>query len=118
MFYRPIPPHYLTSANHPIADATIAPAAKRLAHPRRHAHPSKFNVLGQSQGVLDIDAEIANRRFDLGMPQDYLHGAEVARSLVHKCSLGTTQRVRPVILPGQSNLGNPFRDQPGVLTSA
>ena len=65
-----------------------------------------------------MDTEITNRRLDLGMPQKYLHSAEVTRSLVHKCRLGSTQRVRSIVLPRQADLGNPFRDQPRVLPSA
>jgi hypothetical protein len=36
-----------------------------------------FRAFGQSEGILDIDAEVANRAFDLRMAEQDLHGAKV-----------------------------------------
>ena len=52
------------------------------------------------------------------MAEQNLHGSQVAGLLVDDRRLGPPKRVRPVILPAQSNSGDPFIDEPRVLPSA
>jgi hypothetical protein len=40
--------------------------------------------------VIDLDAEIANRAFQLRVPEEQLNGSQVARFLVDLCSLRPT----------------------------
>jgi hypothetical protein len=40
---------------------------------------SDINLFHYSQGVIDLDAEISDRAFDLGMPEQELDGPKVAR---------------------------------------
>jgi hypothetical protein len=35
----------------------------------RRAHASELDLLGKGKGVLDLDAEILDGAFDLGMPK-------------------------------------------------
>jgi hypothetical protein len=41
-----------------------------------------FRALSQSEGILDVDAEVADRALDLRMAEQNLHGAQVSRLLV------------------------------------
>lgn len=52
---------------------------------------SDISVLGERQGVFDIDAEIAHRVLNLGMPKQDLHGSQVASRLINHRRLSTAQ---------------------------
>jgi hypothetical protein len=39
---------------------------------------SDINLFRYCQGVIDLDAEISDRAFDLGMPEQQLHNPEIA----------------------------------------
>ena len=50
--------------------------------PRRAAQGLDLRFLCERQGVFDVDTEVADRALDLGMPEQDLYGAQVARLLV------------------------------------
>ena len=47
---------------------------------------SDVNLFRYCQGVIDLDAEIPDRAFDLGMPEQELDGPEIARAPVNQGS--------------------------------
>jgi hypothetical protein len=50
-----------------------------------------LRTLSQSEGILDIDAEVADRALDLRMAKQDLHGAQVSRLLVDDGRLGSAE---------------------------
>lgn len=64
-----------------VSQAWCRTAASRLAPPRRPdqgggtSNPSDLRLLGDLQGVIDLDAEVPHGRLELGVPQEQLHGA-------------------------------------------
>jgi len=77
-----------------------------------------LRALGESERILDVHAQVPNGALDLRMAEQDLHGAQVARLLVDDRGLGSSQRVRPVILWPQSDASHPFINEPGILPSA
>jgi hypothetical protein len=65
-----------------------------------------------------MDAEIPNGRLDLVMPKQDLNSAQVARLLVDEGWLGSTQRMRVIVLCAQSDRRHPFIHQPCILPCA
>jgi hypothetical protein len=76
---------------------------------------SDINLFRYCQCVIDLDAEIADGAFDLGMPQQELDGPEIAGASIDQCRLGTPQRMRPKQSRVQSNAAYPFGDETGIL---
>lgn len=76
---------------------------------------SDFGSFGQLEGIFDVNAEIADGAFNLGMPQKDLNGAQVAGRLLDDRRLGAPKRVRVVILGLEADPGYPLPYQPGVL---
>jgi hypothetical protein len=56
---------------------------------------SDVNLFRYCQGVIDLDAEIPDRAFDLGMPEQELDGPQIARPPVDQGGFCAAQRVRP-----------------------
>jgi hypothetical protein len=56
---------------------------------------SDINLFRYCQGVIDLNAEIPDRAFDLGMPEQKLDGPEIARPPVDQGSFCTSQGMRP-----------------------
>jgi hypothetical protein len=52
---------------------------------------SDINLFGYYQGVIDFDAEIPDRAFDLGMPEQELHSPEIACPAIDQGSLCAAQ---------------------------
>ena len=52
---------------------------------------SNFRALRKRDGVVDIDAEVANGILDVRMTQQHLHGAKVAGCLVDMESISLTE---------------------------
>ena len=63
---------------------------------------------GESERILDINAEVPHGALNLRMSEQDLHGPQVAGLLVDHRGLGSAERVRPVILPTPSDSGDPF----------
>lgn len=77
-----------------------------------------FHALREHQGILDINAEIANRCFDLGMPKQDLDSAQIARLLINEGCLGPAQRMRAVVLRAQADRHHPLIHEPRILPRA
>jgi hypothetical protein len=54
---------------------------------------SEFDLLGYGKGVIDLDAEIADGAFELGVPEQQLHRSQVAGLSVNLRHLGAAHRV-------------------------
>ena len=76
---------------------------------------SDVNLFRYCQGVIDLDAEIPDRAFDLGMPKQELDGPEISCPPIDQGSFGAAQRVRPEQSRVQSDAANPLRNEPGIL---
>src|SRR5471032_560237 len=76
---------------------------------------SDFNLFSYCQGIVDLDAEIPDRAFDLGMPEQELDGPEIARPPIDQGSFSAAQRMRPEQPRVQSNAADPLGDEPGIL---
>ncbi len=67
---------------------------------------------------MDLDLEIPDRALHLGMTQKELNRAEVAGPAIDHGRLGSTQRVRAVVLTPQADASHPLVDEPGILPGA
>lgn len=76
-----------------------------------------LHALREHQNILDINAEIANRCLDLGVPKQDLDSTQIARLLVDEGCLRPAQRMRAVVLRAQADGNDPFIDQPCILPS-
>jgi hypothetical protein len=56
---------------------------------------SDVNLFRYCQGVIDLDAQVSDRAFDLGVSKQELHGSQIARAPID-CRF----RVKPPIVPG------------------
>jgi hypothetical protein len=56
---------------------------------------SDINLFRYCQGVIDLDAEIPDRAFDLGMPEQKLDSPEISRPPIDQGSFCAPQRMRP-----------------------
>ena len=99
--------------------ATIGPKlrslSKCLVGPRRGLD---LRFLCERQGVFDVDTEVADRALDLGMPEQDLYGAQVARLLVDYRGLGSAERVRDVVLTPKAGSVDSFLHEPSILARA
>ena len=50
---------------------------------------SDLRLLRQFEGVVNLDAEVADRALQLGVPEQQLHRPEILRPPVDQRSLGT-----------------------------
>jgi hypothetical protein len=55
---------------------------------------SDINLFRYCEGVIDLDAEIPDSAFDLGMPEQELDSPEIARPSIDQGGLGAKQRMR------------------------
>jgi len=62
----------------------------------RRAVTSELDLLGEGEGVLDLDAEIRDGALDLGVDEQKLDGAQIAGALVDLGRLGAPERMRAV----------------------
>ncbi len=76
---------------------------------------SQIGLLGQDQGVVDLDAEVADGALQLGVAEQELTGAQVAGALVDQRHLGAAQAVGAVGGGIEAGEGDPVVDQPAVL---
>ena len=53
-----------------------------------------INLFGYCQRVIDLNAEIADRALDLGVPEQELHGSQVAGAPIDQRRLRAPQRMR------------------------
>ena len=77
-----------------------------------------LRAFGKCERILDVDAQVTNGALDLRVAEQDLHGAQVARPLVDDRRLGSSQRMRPVVLRPQSDPGHPLINEPRILPGA
>ena len=77
---------------------------------------SDINLFRYCQSVIDFNAKVSDRTFDLGMPKQQLDGPQVARPPVDQGCLCTSQRMRPKLPWVQSGASDPLRNKPRILT--
>lgn len=73
------------------------------------------NLFRYCQGVIDLDAEIPDHAFDLGMPKQELDGPQIARPPVDQGGFCAAQRMCPEQSRVQSHAADPLGDEAGVL---
>jgi hypothetical protein len=49
---------------------------------------SDINLFRYGKGIIDLDAEVPDGAFDLGVPEQELHGAQIAGTPVDQGCLG------------------------------
>ena len=76
---------------------------------------SDINLFRYRQGVIDLDAEIPDRAFDLGMPEQELDGSEIACAPIDQGSFCASQRMRAKKPRVQPNASDPLRYEPRIL---
>lgn len=55
-----------------------------------------LRLLRHFESVVDLDPRVADRAFQLGAPEQQLHGAKILRATVDQDHFGAAQRVRLV----------------------
>src|SRR5260221_5958263 len=73
------------------------------------------NLSRYGKGIVDLDTEVPNRAFDLGMAQQKLHRPQVPCTTVDQGSLGSSKRVCTEEAGVQPDAGDPIGDEPSVL---
>jgi hypothetical protein len=97
------------------------PDQRRLCFARRSgsfANCSHFSLLGQLQCIFDLNSEVADRTFKLGVTQQELDGAEVFRVPVNQCRFCAAYRVRAIGSRIKTDFLDPSVDYPGILARA
>ena len=81
------------------------------------APPPRLSVdfLGDLDGVVNLDAKVAEGVFDLRVAEQQLDGPKVAGTSVDQCRLGSSQRVRTELQRIETDTCDPLADQPCVL---
>ena len=77
-----------------------------------------LRAFSKRERILDIDAQVSNGSLDFRVAEQNLHGTQVARLLVDDRGLGSSQRMRPVVLRTQSDPGHPLINEPSILPGA
>src|SRR4029079_16179301 len=78
---------------------------------------SDINLFRYCQGVIDLDAEIPDRAFDLGMPEQELDSTEISCPPINQRSFCASQRMRTKQPRVQPDASDPFGDETGILAS-
>src|SRR3984957_10674400 len=76
---------------------------------------SDINLFRYCQGVIDLNAEISDRAFDLGAPEQELDSPQVARPPIDQGSFCASQQMRPEQPWVQSNAADPLRYKARIL---
>lgn len=79
------------------------------------ASRSDVDLLGDLDGIIHLDAEVAHRALDLRMSEQKLDGSEVPGSPVDHDCLRAAQRVRAKLGRVEPDAGHPFLNKPRVL---
>ena len=77
-----------------------------------------LRAFSECERILDVDAQVPNGGLDFRVAEQDLHGTQIARLLVDDRGLGSSQRMRPVVLTPQSNSGHPLINEPSILPGA
>ena len=76
---------------------------------------SEFNLLGDSEGIFDLDAEVSNRAFKLRVPQQQLDRTQVSCLAINLGGFCPPHGVRPVSRTVQACAIDPSVNYTGVL---
>ena len=76
---------------------------------------SDINLFRYCQGVIDLDAEIPDRAFDLGMPEQELDGPEISRPPIDQGRFCASKRMRPKEPRVQPDAADPLGNEPRIL---
>lgn len=76
---------------------------------------SDVGLLRNLNGIVHLDAEVANSALDRRVPEQRLDGAQIGGSPVDQHRLRTSQRVSPELGWIEPDAGNPFVYKSGVL---
>src|ERR1700693_3693353 len=76
---------------------------------------SDINLFCYGQGIIDLDAEVSDGAFDLGVSEQKLHGSQVAGALVDQRCLCSSEGVGAKEMWLQPDAGNPLGDKACVL---
>src|SRR5260370_24029962 len=90
-------------------------AASLRVEPRRLVLSSQLDLLGDAERVIDLDAEIADRAFELRVPEEKLNRPQVARLLVDLGRLRSPHRMRAVGGAVEPGTLDPGMDDPRIL---
>jgi hypothetical protein len=101
------------TGRHP--DSRIASDRRRTYGRRSHSPASDFRLLGDLESIIDFDAEVPYRRFQLGVSEEQLHGAEVLGAPIDQRRLRPAHGVRAIVGAVQSQVLNPVLEDPCVL---
>ena len=77
---------------------------------------SDFGCLDQSQCIIDVDPEVSNGVFNLGVAKQDLNRSKIAGRLVDQSCLCPTKGMGSILFRSQSNRRYPLVDQPRVLS--
>jgi hypothetical protein len=92
-------------------------AGQRPLTPTGVGYPLYFGLLGHFQGIIDLDAEVADRTLQLGVPEQQLNGPKILGPVVDQGRLRSPECVRAVAGLVQSQLPDPGMRDPRVLPS-
>ena len=81
----------------------------------RHLH---FRAFSGRERILDVDTQVPNGALDFRVAKQDLHCTQVARLLVDDRGLGSSQRMRPVVLRPQSDTGHPLINKSSIMPCA
>jgi hypothetical protein len=56
-----------------------------------------FRLFGNLKSVVDLDTQISNRRFQLGVSKEQLHCAKVLSASIDQRSLGPSNRMGSIL---------------------
>ena len=76
---------------------------------------SDVDLLGDLDSVIDLDAEVANRAFDLRMAEQKLDRPQISSSPIDQHRLRPPQRVRAELRRIEPDARHPFLHEPRVL---
>ena len=76
---------------------------------------SDVDFLRDLYGVIDLDAEVANRALDLRVSEQKLYGPEIPGAPVDQRGLGSAQRVRAELQGIETNACDPLADEASIL---
>lgn len=77
--------------------------------------PSDFRLLGDFEGVINLDAQVFHGRLKLGVTEQQLHSTQVLGAPIDQCRLGPSHGMRPIFGRVQSQILYPVAKNTGVL---
>ena len=100
-----------------VADRRLRLVRQRPTGGKGRAGCSELNLLGDAEGVVDLDAELTDSAFELRVSEEELYGSQVARFLINLSRLCSAHRVRAVRRMIETGALNPSMDDARVLAS-